>query len=554
MKMTQITNPWFLPRLLLIFVAAAGLFMKGNANPVRLNTIGYLPDAEKVATVAAPCNGFKVVRADDGKSVFEGKPGEAQLNPDTEEQVYLIDFSDLKEAGTFRLLVDGVGESAAFSIREDVYTEPFQVVTRAMYLWRCGMEVDGEYRGIRFHHDACHMDDAYLDFVGGEHEIRPSIGGWHDAGDYNKYVVNAGITVDSMLRAWEDFGAEIESIPLDLPEAGGDLPEFLAEIKWETDWVLTMQQEDGSVFHKVSTQHFGGFLPPENEDTPRYMVPWSTEATADFAALLAKASRSFRPYDEAYADRCLTAAVKSYRFLQSHPAQHRADQSQFSTGQYASGDSDDRLWAAAEIWEATGDASALKDLEQRIRKSGKKFDFGFDWGGLNNLGFLTYLLSDREGRDMHLVATLRESLFKTADRMCTYSSAHGYARPFDEYYWGCNGTVVRQSIVLHAAWKLDPKPAYQANILNSLNHLFGRNVHGRSYVTGLGDMPPLYPHDRRVDFNNPGPAWPGYLVGGPNPQAADWFDEIASFRTNEIAINWNGALIYALACALDTSE
>ena len=528
--------------------------MKANANAIRLNTIGYLPESEKIATVAAPCSDFEVIRVDGGTSAFEGKAGRAQLNPDTDEQVYLVDFSDLTEAGTYRLAVDGVDESVAFEIRDDVYTEPFQVVTRAMYLWRCGIAVEGEYKGHTFRHEACHMEDAYLDYVGGGHVVRPSTGGWHDAGDYNKYVVNAGITVDSMLRAWEDFGAEIGNIPLDLPEAGGAFPEFLAEIKWETDWVLTMQQEDGSVLHKVSTLRFGGFLPPEDEDTPRYMVPWSTVATANFVALLAKASSSFRPYDETYADRCLEAAIKSYRFLQAHPRQHRADQSEFSTGQYTSEDSDERLWAAAEIWEATGDASALKDLEQRIRKSGAKFDFGFDWGGLNNLGFLTYLMSERDGKNKRLVSTLKKSLFKTVDRMCNYSSAHGYARPYDEYYWGCNGAVARQSILLHAAWKLDPKPAYQANILNALNHLFGRNVHGRSYVTGLGDQPPLYPHDRRLDFENPGIAWPGYLVGGPNPKAADWFDTIENYRTNEIAINWNGALIYAIACALEVSE
>ena len=538
-------------RLLLILLTAIGISMKANANAISLNTIGYLPESEKIATVAAPCSDFKVIRVDDGSRVFEGKAGKAQLNPDTEEQVSLIDFSDVAELGTYRILVDGVGESAAFEIRDDVYNEAFQVVTRAMYLWRCGIAVEGEYQGETFRHEACHMQDAYLDYVGGGHVARPSTGGWHDAGDYNKYVVNAGITVDSMLRAWEDFGVRIQDIPLGLPEAGGAYPEFLAEIKWETDWVLTMQQQDGSVLHKVSTLHFGGFLPPEDEDTPRYMVPWSSEATANFVALLAKASRSFRPYDEAYADRCLEAAMKSYRFLQSHPEQHRADQSQFSTGQYASEDSDDRLWAAAEIWKATGDASALNDLEQRIRKSGKKFEFGFDWGGLNNLGFLTYLLSERDGKDERLVVALKKSLFRTVDRMCDYSSTHGYARPFDEYYWGCNGTVARQSILLHAAWKLNPKPAYRANILNALNHLFGRNVHGRSYITGLGDLPPLYPHDRRLDFNNPGTAWPGYLVGGPNPKAEDWFDTIESYRTNEIAINWNGALIYALACVID---
>jgi endoglucanase len=352
-----------------------------------------------------------------------------------------------------------------------------------------------------------------------------------------------------MLRAWEEFQPEIEQIILDLPEKGGPIPEFLAEVKWKLDWLLKMQEPDGRVLHKISTTHFGGFINPEDEKTPRYFVPWGTTATADFVGMLAMASRILAPFDEAYAQRCLAAAQLSYDYLVAHPDYVPANQEAFHTGRYESDDSDDRLWAAAELWATSGDTRVLKDLEERIRKD-SAFDVDFDWGNVKTPGLITYLFSDRDGRDPELVALLKHNLIQSADLIVAHADNHPYARPLERYYWGCNGTVVRLAHVLQSAWRLEPKMDYQRVTLDAVNHVFGRNVHGRSYVTGLGAYPPLQPHDRRISEDGVDAPWPGYLVGGPHPRAEDWVDEIGDYRTNEIAINWNGALIYALAASL----
>jgi len=102
-------------------------------------------------------------------------------------------------------------------------------------------------------------------------------------------------------------------------------------------------------------------------------------------------------------------------------------------------------------------------------------------------------------------------------------------------------------VVLHAAGKLSPKPAYRATALDALHHLLGRNTFGRSFVTGIGFEPPLHPHDRLSGSLKLGVPSPGLLVGGPHPRATDWQDVQADFQHNEIAINWNAALIYLLA-------
>ena len=548
---------------------------------IRLNTVGYVPQAEKKATVVAPCTAFAVVQLPEGRRVFSGHVTGPLLNPDTREQLYTADFSGCDQPGDYELEIPGVGRSAPFRIAPGLYREPFATAMLGMYLWRCGTAVSATYHSQTFAHGPCHTNDAWLDFVGGGHTRQDGTEGWHDAGDYNKYVVNAGVAVGTLFRAWEDFGPQIRRIRLQIPESGGALPDFLAELKWEMDWVLKMQAPDGSVYHKLTTRRFGDFIPPDAETTERYFTPWGSEATADFVGMTAQAARIFRPYDPAFAERCLQAAGKSYQFLKAHPEYHPADQTGFRTGTYEVNQPDrrldripnNRLWSAAELWETTGAPDVLRDLENNIRATHACVNADFDWEEIMDLGLLTYVSSQRSGRDPALVKQVRDNLVAATDGIVQTRNRHGYARPLgSSYYWGCNGGVARQTLLLIAADRLtrahspasglrgaqllmqpairpSARPEYRAACLDALNHLLGRNCYGRSFVTGMGFDPPMHPHDRRCG-DGQGP-WPGYVVGGPHPGAGDWHDMQADFRTNEIAINWNAALIYALAACLD---
>jgi endoglucanase len=515
---------------------------------VRLNTVGYLPDARKAASIDAQCSRFTVVRVGDGSTALAGTVDRVVNTPENRRRVWVADFSRLCEPGEYQLDVPRVGRSAPFRVAEDVYDGPFGVAMRAMYLWRCGTAVKAEHRGRVFAHAACHTDDAWLDLVSGGHARKDASGGWHDAGDYNKYVVNAGVTVGVLLRAWDDFGPRLRDVRLGIPESGGKTPDVLAEVRWELEWLLRTQAPDGSTYQKVSTKDFGGMVLPEGETAPRYLAPWGSAATADLVAMTACASRHFRPTDLEFARRCLKAARDGYAFLRAHPRDHPGDLSGFHTGGYQTPDPDDRLWAAAELWEATGDPDALRDLESRVRSVQSRVARDLDWGDVQDLGLLTYLFSTRNGRDAGLVRDVRKSLLATADAIVEAAAQHADARPLgSRYYWGCNGAVARLTVLLQAAHRVDPRPAYRAAALDALNYLLGRNPFGRSFVTGLGDRPPLHPHDRRSAGDSVAEPWPGYLVGGPHPTATDWADEQDDYRTNEIAINWNSALIYALA-------
>jgi endoglucanase len=572
--------------LLLLALSLLSPVRADEAVLIRFNSVGFLPHADKRATLAAPCAEFAVIRVADGAIVFRGHVTGPVLNEDTGEQLHTADFSKLTRPGEYLLEVPGVGRSANFRVAADVFLEPFCTVTRGMYLWRCGTTVTNTHLGQTFSHQACHTNDAWLDYVGGGHARMDGSQGWHDAGDYNKYVVNAGVTVGVMFRAWEDFGPQLRDIRLGIPESGGTLPDFLAELKWEMDWLLKMQAPDGSVYHKISTKRFGPFILPEAETEDRFFIPWSSEATADFVAMTAQAARIYRPFDPAYADRCLEAAWKSYRFLKAHPEYHRADMTGFRTGSYevgevelsANGTRNNRLWAAAELWETTGTPDVLRDLETLIDATGCQVNRNFDWQDLKDLGLLTYLFSERPGRNPTLVKQVRNNLLAAADEMVRNRNRHGYARPLGSvYYWGCNGGVARQTLLLsaadrlcaqspptpesrgaerlvqkpHLAPRLAPhKTQYRAAYLDAVSYLLGRNCYGRSLVTGVGFRPPMNPHDRRSGGDNIVDPWPGYLVGGPWPKATDWKDIQADARTNEIAINWNAALIYALAACL----
>jgi endoglucanase len=530
-------------------VLAASAVVADN-QVIRVNTIGFLPDQRKAATIAGPTTPWALVRVDDG-FVAATNPVAAAKTIDGRAGIFTADFSQVTRPGRYQLRAPGLGSSAPFVIGGDVWREPFAVVQRSFRLMRCGAAVEATVEGRAYRHGACHTNDAWLDRVKGVHTRHPSIGGWHDAGDYNKYVVNAAATAGVLLRAWEDFGPAIRRATGDAE--GGAMPAYLAEVQWELAWVLTMQDADGSVWHKLSTLRFGGFIPPEDEDAERFMLPWSSAATADFVALTAAAARIYAPYDGRFAGTCLEAARRSRSFLTGHTADHPADLSGCSTGPYQSSDLDDRLWAAAEFWETTGDAGALDELETRIRGLGARVDADWDWGNMANLGVLRYALSRRDGADALLQARVRTNLVTTADAIVRTAAGHPYGRPLgSSHYWGANGSVARQVVVLAAARRVNPRPEYRDAALDALGHLFGRNPHGRSYVTGLGNMPPQHPHDRRSGKD--GPPWPGYLVGGAHPGPDDWRDEQGDFRTNEIAINWNAALAYALAAFLPGAD
>jgi hypothetical protein len=307
---------------------------------------------------------------------------------------------------------------------------------------------------------------------------------------------------------------------------------------------------------------------PEGDNQTRHFVPWGAAATADFVAMLAKAPRIYKSYDSAFADQCLNAAKVSYTYLQATTA-NQSVTDPTSTGGYGTTDSDDRLWAAAEMWETTGDAAALTDFETRAAKfntgTTTYVDSDFDWGNIKNLGMYIYLLSKRTGRNATTVTAIQKALTTAADTLVTNRNSSGYGRALSGkasmYYWGSSGSVARTCMLLQVANRLSPKADYLDTCVDQISWIVGRNYYNRSQVTGIGKDPPLHPHHRLSVADGIDNPWPGLLAGGGNNTSAqaagnkngatNWLDDVEAYELNEVAINWNAPLTYALASFLD---
>lgn len=528
------------------------LCLKAQSKDIHFNSLGFLPDLKKTATVLKKCEAFNILNMN-GKVVFTGKTTGPNYQKDVNQNVWNADFSKFTNPGEYILEIPDVGKTGTFKIAYNAFNFAAKTSMRGFYLWRCGMHVEDDFNGNHYHQDACHLDDGYDDYIGNKDSQRDGTAGWHDAGDYGKYTVNAGITVGVLFMAWDHFKPQIEKLDLDLPETAPELPDFLEEIKWETDWVLKMQYPDGSgkVSHKLTRLNFAPFIMADKDYGKRYFTEWSSAATADFVAMMAMASRYFKPYDSNYAQKCLEAAWVSYNFLQKNPENKSFVQGDFKTGGYQTNDTDDRLWASAEMWETTGNETCLSDFEKRAKEIDFKIEENWDWRNVSNLGMFTYVLSNRNGKTTEIEKSIKENILENADMLVEKAHTDVYSRPLSGiYYWGCNGTVARQTINLQVANRIRPKKEYVETALGAVDHIFGNNFYNRSFVTDLGINPPMHPHDRRSGADTIGEPWPGYLVGGGHT-ATDWIDIQESYSHNEIAINWQAALVYAIVGFID---
>ncbi len=519
---------------------------------IKLNTVGYLPERKKVASVpgSAGSDEFRVRNVDNDEVAFTGTLGPLVDNVDSDDQTRVADFTELTEPGTYRMEVEGLSDSPEFKIAPDVFEEPLRAAMLGFYGQRCGEEVSFDYQGNHFEHAACHLEDA-LTLEG---EARDGHGGWHDAGDYGKYTVNAAFSLGFFFKAWEMYAPALEDFN-HIPDYTEELPAWLAEAKVQVDQLLLMQNEDGGAAHMIGPASFPGFIRPESDRGVRHFSGVGTAATADLAAIAAIAARVYEPFDPDYAAECLETALRAEEFLTANPEVILPDFSQFTHSAYGGGgDSDDRFWAMVELWRTTGDDSRLAALEAAMPTS---VPINWDWAGVHPLGVFDYAMSDAAARDPELVASITDLIVTSADTLVTNTNLHGYGRGLGTmYYWGVNGVIARSVMNLMVADALVPNDAYVDAAIQQIDHLLGRNPFGRSYVTGVGYFPANFPHHRPSAGDGLKMAWPGLLVGGPNPnndsgcELADglcWLDTTDDFTSNEVAINWNAALVYALA-------
>jgi endoglucanase len=537
---------------------------------IKVDQVGYPLDGPKVAIVSSPGKDFEVKRSSDGKVVFRADLTPAQPDADTGDHVQAADFSSYRSPGTYYLEIPGVGRSWNFTLGRNVYEHTYYMAVRGFYGQRCGTAVDmgAEFPG--FSHPACHMHGEFGPSSGAKGE-RDNIGGWHDAGDYGRYMVNSGISTGTLLTAWEIFGARLKAIALKIPESGNGTPDILNEARWNLEWMLKMQDGDGGVWHKQTSDHFSGFVAPQDDTLPSEVIgtgsaPYkSTCATADLAAVAAIAARVYQPFDAQFAARNLEAARRAWAWAEKNPNVTFRNPPGVSTGEYGDRNcSDERLWAAAELARTTGEAAFNDYFLQNYAQFLTTLDSppGESWSQVAPMGLWSYALSGQKGADAKAADAIRQRTLAAAHEVVKRTRANPYhiSMKTTDYVWGSNGVAAGYGMYLLIANHFSPDVSFADAARDNLHYLLGRNTFSLSWVTQVGENPFQHPHHRPSGAK--GAAWPGLLSGGPNagrqdavlaklprdlPPAKVYVDQLASYASNEICINWQAALVFLLA-------
>ena len=554
---------------------------------IRVNQVGFRPLQEKTATIdvcsadIAPCS--VVILSETGDTAWTGMASATMLNSVSGKPRQLVDFSALTTPGVYNLHANGL--TALLTITDRPYRLLTRQALRAFYHQRTAMPIEEPF-AEGYARPAGHPDNHVLVHPSAATDERPantviaSPGGWYDAGDYNKYIVNSGYTIGVFLMAYEQQSAYYDTLSLNIPESSLRVPDMLAEAMYNIRWMLTMQDTDGGVYHKLTNPEFESFIRPDECQKPRYVVLKSTAAALDFAATMALAARVYAPYEDVYpgfVEQATDAALRAYAWAQAHPAiyyDQNAMNEQYApaiiTGAYDDYDVQGEFyWAATELYLLTRDNqyrdAALAYCPATYTPA--------VWGDVAELASIEWMLHPQgvevfaADKQAALLAYLQPYLDE-AESISVHRSPYGNRE--EDFFWGCNseGCCWRGVQCLYA-YHLTGRNTYLVNAERCLNHILGQNGTGYCYVTGFGTKPTKDPH-HRLSYSHPKGTLPGFLAGGPNRMRQDaetdgvrypenvsadesYLDFQPSYASNEVTINWNVTL-FALTAGLDALQ
>lgn len=521
---------------------------QNKENDININQSGYRTYAKKTAVIrnaeAVDTNEFSVFNADTDEVVYTGTVSESKKNIQADETNYIADFSEVTESGRYYVSYGGLQNSYTFTIGDDVYDNLLDSTVRMLYLQRCGTEITDE----SFSHVSCHDTEATI--YGTDEKIEVN-GGWHDAGDYGRYVVAGAKAVADLMYAYLE-NPEMYSDNTGIPESSNGTADVLDEVRYELEWMLKMQDEnDGGVYHKVTCDVFPGYVMPEKETRPLIVMPKSTTATADFAASMALAYEVYKDIDSEFSEKCLESAKKAYGWVKENPSVLYTNPDDVVTGEYGdSRTSDEKYWASVQLYRATGDESYIENVSVTT---------GLDWSAVGDYGNIAVLTMKDIDKESSLYTKALSAVKKQADDFVSVSKIMPYGVSLTKYNWGSNMTVANAGIILGIMYNETGESKYLDAANAQLDYLLGTNPLGTSFVTGFGTVTPENPHHR--PSMAVGKAMSGMLVGGVNSNLEDsaakaycqssapakcWVDNSESYSTNEITIYWNSPLTYLL--------
>ncbi len=530
---------------------------------VLLNQVGYHPQWPKVVFLAnAPKSiPLELVSLTDGQISELDTPTVVQADHLSGDNLQSVDLSDFRQPGEY-LVRAGSVESAPFSISTNAYQATFISLLRSYYLQRCGVILDDPITGL--YHAPCHLYDHNLARADDLHQASDQIdatGGWHDAGDYGKYVATTATTIARILSLYEQNPSLFWDRQLTIPESGNGTPDILDEMKFGLDWMLRMQRSDGGVYRKLSGTEWPIGLAPDEDRQIRYIYGISTPETGKFAGVMAMAARVFETFDSNLANQYQTAANLAWQYLENQSTMQvdwiESDDS--GSGKYLGSDIDqeeslntdidDRFWAATELYISTG----AKKYQQYVELYLPKIPYTlFEWKNLSPLALVDYRLQQRQPISREFQAIIDKKLLERANEILARVENNGYRLANHRFIWGSNKLAAEEGITLVYAYQISQDQRYQIAALDQLHFLLGRNPFNQTFVTGIGARPVR--HVNHLFARAKGLLIPGLVVGGPNSDAQDniapkglgilsYLDDEKSYATNEYAIDYNASLI-----------
>jgi endoglucanase len=536
---------------------------------LKVNQSGYQNQGQKLAVIPGKSqHTFQLIALPSGQIVFKGQSSEAQLWAPAGETVSIADFTQIQNNGRYRLEVTGL-TSVELQIAAQPYAQLHDAAIKAYYFNRASQQLDTAYAGV-WARPAGHPDDQVKIHASAASASRPtgtvvqSPKGWYDAGDYNKYIVNSGISTFTLLDAWTDFSEFYRQRQWTIPESGNSMPDLLDEVVWNLDWMSSMQDPaDGGVYHKLTTLNFEGAVMPHQAVAPRYLVQKTTAAALNFAAVMAKASRVLSEFDSEFdkeqpgkAALFRQQAVQAWQWASKNPAIYYQQPADVSTGAYGDKNlADEFAWAAAELYLLTGEQPYLQQFFQLAQPVQTP-----SWASVAALGYFS--LAKEANR---LTPEQRQLVFSAITAMADQfvaqhqASAYKVAMVPEDFVWGSNAVAMNKAILLYKANQITAKAGYMEAIQGLLDYVLGRNPLDLSYVTGFGVKSPQHIHHRPSEADGIKAPVPGWLAGGAQPGQQDkckysstlpaksYVDDECSYASNEVTINWNAPLVYMLA-------
>jgi len=557
-------NPFLLILSLLVSLFTACHSIQDVHPKILVNNLGYELQSSKTAFVTdINADSFYVYNKNDELVLKKKINGLSEYDPSSGDYVREVKFDEVAQAGTYYIKLNKGGEghsSYKFRIQENVFATPVFLTLRSFYLHRCGTEI----RDKSYGHPICHIKDGvYFD----NPKLHKNVtGGWHDAGDYNKFSVTHNVTLGYLLHQFLDNPQSYTDGQLNIPESGNGIPDILDEVKWGVEWLLKMQDENGGVHHKVSIKQWTGEHLPHQEKDQRFIFKISSTGTAGAIAVFALSHQIFKQYDNSdFAEKLKQASLKGWGFLEANPV--AVPLGGFSNppdvygGEYGDNlDTDERLWAAVELYKITKEKKYLDYFHVNYKKFWNESFYVISWKDLRNFAFYSYLNLDSNdiNIDKNIYSDLENLHRIYIDRLIKNieDSKYDYVLRQEEFYWGSNSVALGYAYDLIQAYKLYEDQKYFEAALSQLNYILGKNPLGISFVTGVGSYSVNNPYHQFSHQDDNELPVPGMLVGGANYYthyrnkkiseftAKNYEDYFKNFMVNEPAINYTGALSY----------